>query len=144
MEAMCCRFPIASPTLLEDVDGDARSYFRCPLCDFEIVVHVPCNNLEEEHCPDLKIVVCPVCEENFGKDVIRKSTHPNSLKTISKDYSQNRLKLNACVQDINGTTVDENSCLKTINLRCSRVSVNLIYFGPFLDFIHSKLLFLGS
>ncbi|OIW18321.1 hypothetical protein TanjilG_31461 [Lupinus angustifolius] len=67
-----------------DVDEDARSYIRCPFCDFEIVVHVPCSNLEEEHCPDLKNLVCPVCEENFGKDVIRQFTHPNSRKWMWK------------------------------------------------------------
>ncbi|OIW00302.1 hypothetical protein TanjilG_27553 [Lupinus angustifolius] len=67
-----------------NMDENARSYFRCPFCDFEIVIHLSCSNLEEEHCPDLKNLVCPVCEENLGMDAIRQFTHPSSRKWMSK------------------------------------------------------------
>ncbi|KAJ1391896.1 Protein dehydration-induced 19, C-terminal [Sesbania bispinosa] len=61
-----------------DVDNDGRYDFRCPFCDFEIEVPVLCSNLEEEHCSALKNVVCPVCEENLGKDAITQFTHSSS------------------------------------------------------------------
>ncbi|CAL0325329.1 unnamed protein product [Lupinus luteus] len=67
-----------------NMDEDARSYFRCPFCDFEIVVHLPCSNLEEGHCPDPKILVCPVCEEKLGMDGIMQFTHPTSRKWMWK------------------------------------------------------------
>ncbi|XP_061364887.1 protein DEHYDRATION-INDUCED 19 homolog 5-like isoform X2 [Gastrolobium bilobum] len=66
-----------------DVDNDGRSNFRCPFCDFEIEVSVLCSNLEEEHCSALKNV-CPVCEENLGKDAIPQFIHSNSRKCAWK------------------------------------------------------------
>ncbi|TKY55265.1 DEHYDRATION-INDUCED 19-like 5 [Spatholobus suberectus] len=63
-----------------DVDNDGRCDFQCPFCDFEIEVPVLCSNLEEEHCSALKNVVCPVCEENLGKDAIMQFTHSSSRK----------------------------------------------------------------
>ncbi|ESW27480.1 hypothetical protein PHAVU_003G205500 [Phaseolus vulgaris] len=61
-----------------DVENDGRCDFRCPSCDFEIEVPLLCSNLEEDHCYALKNVVCPVCEENLGKDAIMQFTHSNS------------------------------------------------------------------
>ncbi|XP_057420514.1 protein DEHYDRATION-INDUCED 19 homolog 5-like [Lotus japonicus] len=66
-----------------DVDNDGRSDFRCPFCDFEIEVPELCSNLEEEHCFALKNMVCPVCEENLGKDAnnaITQFTHSSSRR----------------------------------------------------------------
>ncbi|XP_028208535.1 protein DEHYDRATION-INDUCED 19 homolog 5-like isoform X1 [Glycine soja] len=63
-----------------DVDNDGRCDFRCPFCDFEIEVPVLCSNFEEEHCSALKNVVCPVCEENIGKDAIMQFTHSSSRR----------------------------------------------------------------
>ncbi|XP_020212458.1 protein DEHYDRATION-INDUCED 19 homolog 5 isoform X1 [Cajanus cajan] len=63
-----------------DVDNDGRCDIRCPFCDFEIEVPVLCSNLEEEHCLALKNVVCPVCEENLGKDAIMQFSHSSSRK----------------------------------------------------------------
>ncbi|KAK7265626.1 hypothetical protein RJT34_33248 [Clitoria ternatea] len=62
-----------------DVDSDGRSDFRCPFCDFEIEVPVLCSNFEDD-CSTLKNVVCPVCEENIGKDAIMQFTHSSSRK----------------------------------------------------------------
>ncbi|RDX86719.1 Protein DEHYDRATION-INDUCED 19-like 5, partial [Mucuna pruriens] len=67
-----------------DVDNDDRCDFRCPFCDFEIEVPMLCSNLEEEHCSALKMVVCPVCEENLGKDAIMQFTHSSSRKWALK------------------------------------------------------------
>ncbi|KAE9610098.1 hypothetical protein Lal_00006309 [Lupinus albus] len=73
------------PTMHDtNLNEDARSYFRCPFCDFEIVVHLSCSNLEEEHCPELENLVCPVCEENLGMDAIKQFTHPSSRKWMWK------------------------------------------------------------
>ncbi|KAL2321761.1 hypothetical protein Fmac_026140 [Flemingia macrophylla] len=63
-----------------DVDNDGWCDVRCPFCDFEIEVPVQCSNVEEEHCLALKNVVCPVCEENLGKDAIMQFTHSSSRK----------------------------------------------------------------
>ncbi|KAL1371452.1 hypothetical protein HN51_001695 [Arachis hypogaea] len=72
-----------------DVDDDPQSHFRCPFCDFAIQVRVLCSNLEEEHCPDLKNVVCPVCDQNLGRDVIRQFTHSNPRKWMWKSEKYN-------------------------------------------------------
>ncbi|RZB56578.1 Protein DEHYDRATION-INDUCED 19-like 5 isoform C [Glycine soja] len=71
---------VQAARLHSDVDNDGRCDFRCPFCDFEIEVPVLCSNFEEEHCSALKNVVCPVCEENIGKDAIMQFTHSSSRR----------------------------------------------------------------
>ena len=80
-----------------DVDDDPQSHFRCPFCDFAIQVRVLCSNLEEEHCPDLKNVVCPVCDQNLGRDVIRQFTHSNPRKLcLARNWLQWETSKNQC------------------------------------------------
>lgn len=63
-----------------DVDDVFQSDIRCPFCDFEIQVPLLCSDLEEEYCSSLNNVVCPVCEENLGKDTITQFAHSSSRK----------------------------------------------------------------
>ncbi|PNX54699.1 drought-induced protein, partial [Trifolium pratense] len=55
-----------------DVNDDGQYDFRCPFCDFDIQVPVFCSDFED--------VVCPVCEENLGKDAMTQFTHSSSRK----------------------------------------------------------------
>ncbi|XP_027333917.1 protein DEHYDRATION-INDUCED 19 homolog 6-like isoform X2 [Abrus precatorius] len=71
---------VQAATLHSEVENDGRSDFRCPFCDFEIDVPMLCSNFEEEHCSSLKDVVCPVCEENLGKETIMQFMHSSSRK----------------------------------------------------------------
>ncbi|KAI4343702.1 hypothetical protein L6164_011020 [Bauhinia variegata] len=75
-----------------DLDtGDPGSLFSCPICDFDVELPVLCSHLQEEHCFDLKIAVCPVCAANFGKNPVEHLTlqHPSLLKRRWKSDKPN-------------------------------------------------------
>eukprot|EP00268_Persea_americana_P017089 TRINITY_DN18186_c0_g1_i1.p1 TRINITY_DN18186_c0_g1~~TRINITY_DN18186_c0_g1_i1.p1 ORF type:complete len:220 (+),score=48.80 TRINITY_DN18186_c0_g1_i1:308-967(+) len=63
-------------------NDDMRACFPCPFCYMDIEVAVLCTHLHEEHCFDIKNVVCPVCAENLGRDMIGHFTvqHAHMLK----------------------------------------------------------------
>ncbi|CAI8609851.1 unnamed protein product [Vicia faba] len=63
-----------------DVYDDYQSDFRCPFCDFDIQLPVPCNDFHEDYCSALKYMICPVCEQDLGNDAIAQFTHSTSRK----------------------------------------------------------------
>ncbi|XP_058763132.1 protein DEHYDRATION-INDUCED 19 homolog 5-like [Vicia villosa] len=63
-----------------DVYDDYQSDLRCPFCDFDIQLPLPCNDFQEDYCSALKYMVCPVCEQDLGNDAIAQFTHSTSRK----------------------------------------------------------------
>ncbi|XP_038989780.1 protein DEHYDRATION-INDUCED 19 homolog 6-like [Phoenix dactylifera] len=59
-----------SSSLHSGRDDDTWEYFPCPFCYVDVQILSLCNHLQEEHCFDMKNMVCPVCAANPGKDMI--------------------------------------------------------------------------
>jgi len=64
---------------LDDLEGDdTRVDFLCPFCYVDFDIASLCCHLEEEHCFEATVAVCPVCAVNAGNDIVGHITSQHS------------------------------------------------------------------